>query len=237
MSSFRFRKSIKIAPGVRLNVGKKGSSLTVGIRGASVNFGSKGVYANVGIPGTGVSYRTKIADASSQSSPSVPSLPPVDPSAAPADVKKRRVTWVKPRIIAIFVLAIACCFIAALIFSSPSAQTTVSVTPSAQTTTSITPSAQTTTSVTFLRNAWIEGRETCPESAEYRQLVAPKIRLWKSQDMFQAVTTIPHGAPVRVIQDRGTWFHIDYVGLQGYVQAIFIVDYNPLKTFEPKCLD
>lgn len=57
---FRFRKSIKIAPGVRVNFGKKGGSISVGGRGNSVNFGSRGVYSNVGIPGTGLSYRSKI---------------------------------------------------------------------------------------------------------------------------------------------------------------------------------
>jgi hypothetical protein len=58
----RFRRSIKIAPGVKLNVGKKSSSISIGKRGASMNFGSRGTHANLGIPGTGLSYRSKIAD-------------------------------------------------------------------------------------------------------------------------------------------------------------------------------
>lgn len=53
---FRFRKSIKIAPGVRVNVGKKGSSLSVGGKGATVNFSKKGTRTTIGIPGTGISY-------------------------------------------------------------------------------------------------------------------------------------------------------------------------------------
>jgi hypothetical protein len=57
---FRFRRSIKIAPGIRLNLGKRGISTTLGGRGASVNIGRKGVYANTGIPGTGLSYRSKL---------------------------------------------------------------------------------------------------------------------------------------------------------------------------------
>lgn len=58
---FRFRKSIKIFPGLRLNVGARGVSATVGVRGASVNVGSKGAFGNVGIPGTGISYRTRLS--------------------------------------------------------------------------------------------------------------------------------------------------------------------------------
>lgn len=57
---FRFRKSFKIAPGVRLNVGKRGLGMSVGPRGSSVSISSRGVYGNVGIPGTGLSYRGRL---------------------------------------------------------------------------------------------------------------------------------------------------------------------------------
>jgi hypothetical protein len=67
--SFRFRKSIKIMPGVRVNLfaSKSGlsPSLSVGPRGASVSVGKRGVHGNVGLPGTGVSYRTKLSGGSS----------------------------------------------------------------------------------------------------------------------------------------------------------------------------
>ena len=54
---FRFRKSIKLAPGVRINLTKKGvSSVSVGKRGATVNVGKKGTRGTVGIPGSGLSY-------------------------------------------------------------------------------------------------------------------------------------------------------------------------------------
>lgn len=52
----RFRKSIKLAPGLRLNLGKNGASVSAGPRGATMNFSSKGVRSTVGIPGTGLSY-------------------------------------------------------------------------------------------------------------------------------------------------------------------------------------
>lgn len=53
---FRFRKSIKLMPGVRVNLGKKGASLSLGGRGATVNVSSKGTRTTVGIPGTGLSH-------------------------------------------------------------------------------------------------------------------------------------------------------------------------------------
>jgi hypothetical protein len=52
----RFRKSIRIAKGVRINLSKSGASVSVGRRGASINLGKKGVRTTVGIPGSGISY-------------------------------------------------------------------------------------------------------------------------------------------------------------------------------------
>jgi hypothetical protein len=57
---FRFRKTIKIMPGVRLNLSKSGVSLSLGRRGASLNIGTGGAKATVGIPGSGISYSTHL---------------------------------------------------------------------------------------------------------------------------------------------------------------------------------
>lgn len=61
---FRFRKSVKILPGVRVNVSGSGVSTTIGGRGASVSIGKRGSYLNAGIPGTGLSYRERIGGGS-----------------------------------------------------------------------------------------------------------------------------------------------------------------------------
>jgi hypothetical protein len=53
---WRVRRSVKIAPGVRWNVGKTGSSLSVGGKGLTANVSKKGVRTTASIPGTGVSY-------------------------------------------------------------------------------------------------------------------------------------------------------------------------------------
>jgi hypothetical protein len=59
--AWRFHKSIKILPGIRLNVGKKGiSSLSVGPRGAKLNIGNKGTRLTTSIPGTGISHTTQL---------------------------------------------------------------------------------------------------------------------------------------------------------------------------------
>lgn len=56
-----FRRSIKILPGLKVNVGKKGTSVTVGARGAHVTYGKGRKTASVGVPGTGVYYRKTIS--------------------------------------------------------------------------------------------------------------------------------------------------------------------------------
>ncbi|GMO45955.1 MAG: hypothetical protein Ta2G_00940 [Termitinemataceae bacterium] len=57
----RFRKSIGIAKGVKLNLSKGGLSLTGKLApGLSLSAGSKGVYLNTGIAGTGLYDRVKL---------------------------------------------------------------------------------------------------------------------------------------------------------------------------------
>jgi hypothetical protein len=53
---FRFRRSIRILPGIRLNIGKRGVSTSIGVRGAHVTFGRTGTRTTVGLPGSGLSY-------------------------------------------------------------------------------------------------------------------------------------------------------------------------------------
>lgn len=55
-----YRKRIRIAPGVHLNVSKSGISTTIGRKGFSVTSGSRGTYLNTSIPGTGIYNRQKI---------------------------------------------------------------------------------------------------------------------------------------------------------------------------------
>jgi hypothetical protein len=53
---FRFRRSIKLAPGLRINLSKSGVSTSIGGRGATVNVRGDRVRETVGIPGSGMSY-------------------------------------------------------------------------------------------------------------------------------------------------------------------------------------
>lgn len=55
----RFRKSIKLAPGVKLNLGKKSAGISIGGKYGGVSFNSRtGSRSRISIPGTGISYTT-----------------------------------------------------------------------------------------------------------------------------------------------------------------------------------
>ena len=57
----RFRKSMKVAKGVKLNLSKTGASFTLGSGlPVSLNVGTKGAYLNWSIPGTGVYDRVRL---------------------------------------------------------------------------------------------------------------------------------------------------------------------------------
>lgn len=81
---WRYRKSFRLFPGVRINVSQRGISTTIGVRGASINFSNRGTYLNTGIPGTGISYRQRIdgpvKPAPSPFAPRLPELPQPSPT-------------------------------------------------------------------------------------------------------------------------------------------------------------
>ncbi len=69
---FRFRKSIKLFPGVRINLSKSGVSTSVGVPGATVNFSDRGTRTTVGIPGTGMSYSERVSGSNNGEPPGEP---------------------------------------------------------------------------------------------------------------------------------------------------------------------
>lgn len=66
----RYRKRVKIAKGLYINLSSSGASLSIGTRGASVTIGKKGTYLNTGIPGTGIYNRQKISGSAKPNTPS-----------------------------------------------------------------------------------------------------------------------------------------------------------------------
>lgn len=94
--ALRFRRTVKIAPGVRLNVGKKSASIRVGGKGFGVTSGSSGTHVSAGIPGTGVYATQKVG--ASKSRQTARSAPTVSAGSAPAGMSLLEVIRTVPPI-------------------------------------------------------------------------------------------------------------------------------------------
>ena len=69
MSKFQFRKRVKLAPGLSLNVSKKGLGLSAGPKGVKTSISAQGrITGSAGIPGSGISYRKTLSGSSNTSS-------------------------------------------------------------------------------------------------------------------------------------------------------------------------
>jgi hypothetical protein len=82
--SWRFRRSFKVIPGVRLNLSKSGLTCSIGGAPFTMNIGPRGVTGTASIPGTGISYRHKFGG-STQPQPETPQpFPVTEPHIFPA---------------------------------------------------------------------------------------------------------------------------------------------------------
>src|SRR5689334_10056769 len=57
---FRFRRSVRVIPGIRFNFSRTRTSASVARPGATVSLGKRGVRTTVGLPGIGLSYRERM---------------------------------------------------------------------------------------------------------------------------------------------------------------------------------
>jgi tetratricopeptide (TPR) repeat protein len=83
----QFRRRIKIAPGVYVNVSKGGLSLSLGTKGLRYTLGKQGSAVSVGLPGTGVYYRKNLGKLGADKA---------DEAEAPAPRSSKRRSRTKP---------------------------------------------------------------------------------------------------------------------------------------------
>jgi Protein of unknown function (DUF4236) len=77
---FRFRRSFRVLPGIRLNLSRSGVSASFGVRGAHVTLGPRGTTTSVGLPGTGLSYTSHIPLKGSDARPPGQNIGPLPPA-------------------------------------------------------------------------------------------------------------------------------------------------------------
>jgi hypothetical protein len=85
---FRFRRSVKLFPGLRLNFGKRGISASIGVRGVHVTYRPTGTRTTVGLPGSGLSY-THLEKPHRNVHVPTSAEPPTDPAASPGSAWRR----------------------------------------------------------------------------------------------------------------------------------------------------
>ncbi|HWS65765.1 MAG TPA: DUF4236 domain-containing protein [Steroidobacteraceae bacterium] len=98
---FRFRRSIKLFPGLRLNFGKHGISASIGVRGAHVTYGPTGTRTTVSLPGSGLSY-TRL-ETRQREVPSPTTAEPPSDRGAPNGSAERGVLWMGLIVVAIVI--------------------------------------------------------------------------------------------------------------------------------------
>jgi len=99
---FRFRRSVKILPGIRLNFSRRGISTSIGVRGAHVTLGKNGVRTTVGLPGSGLSYTHLERPYHHAANPAAPYAPAE--TGAPHGSAFRGLMWIG---LIVFILAFA----------------------------------------------------------------------------------------------------------------------------------
>lgn len=120
---FRFKKSIKLAPGVRINFNKKSASVSFGGKGARYTASSTGKKtASVGLPGTGLSYVTSTGEKKKKVTP-VDAPGPGKKKAAPTTARPAPAREYPPGFykfwgVVLVVLAVVCILLGLLLIVS-----------------------------------------------------------------------------------------------------------------------
>lgn len=103
--AFRFRKSKKVAPGTRINLGRRSAGVSFGNKGGGISFNSRrGVHVRASIPGAGISFTGKINGKRRRKKPAGPGLVS---RIITAVLFIALVSWAVPVLIPVFVVGLA----------------------------------------------------------------------------------------------------------------------------------
>ncbi|MEY2484191.1 MAG: hypothetical protein QOK24_2719 [Verrucomicrobiota bacterium] len=226
MGFFRFRRSVKILPGVRWNINKGGSSFTFGGRGYHYTVGNKGSRTTVGLPGTGISY-TQIHSSSAKSQKTAPTslatqMPPT--TQKPGISKAGCLYAAGLTVLGIWLLSFLgktqSTSVTAPTAPSPSA-TRAEVSPIAALVTNVAPTSVPQSSVTVLRATRVRSPA---EEARIQKYVPSRVTL--KQDV-EFLATTPNAAPpayyvgqgkeVALVRVNGPNLVVGYQGRQATV--------------------
>jgi hypothetical protein len=186
---WRFRRTVKILPGVRLNLSRSGISTTLGPNGASINLGKRGTRTTVGIPGTGISHSSLMSPTSESGE---------EQNFSPANAKKSGCgTWA---IVAISLFALVKCVGGADPTTTAPVATTEAIPPQGLLTSQPETRATSDPSSDYITGEKVEGRSN-PSSTS------------KVTRVFQ------NGDAVRVVKRKRNWIKVIQNGVTFWVLA------------------
>lgn len=213
---FRFRRSIKIAPGIRLNLNAKSTSVRIGPRGLGYTISSTGKkHVSAGIPGTGLYYSETLAPA--RKSMSGRPEPKMD-ALAPVEEEKKT-----PSGLSIVLTVAAILFGVAWCSGRVSTPThSVQSTPHLSENIEVSQISQTANPP----SASVANVSTAPQTASTSAVTlyttaAVRLRSGQSTDSA-AILTVPKGSEVRSSRAEGQWHLVTYDDRTGWIRGDYL---------------
>ncbi|RWP69257.1 MAG: DUF4236 domain-containing protein [Mesorhizobium sp.] len=210
--AFRFRKSVRIAPGVRINLSAKSASVRVGPKGLGYTIGTTGKKRlSASIPGTGLSY-SKGVSSKRQSAPG-----------AHLDASQTKPSSKGP--IALLLLAIG----AGLVWwGAPSNETKITSERS-PTSGPEQPNLKPATGEADARASQATGAYAGPASSVERTFYSTahvRVRTSPSAES-PIVLTVPVGSAVLSSRREGPWHYVSYGNYSGWILGDYLAEPRP----------
>ena len=192
----KFRKSVKVAPGVKLNLNKKSTSVTFGGKGAHYTVSSTGKKTkSVGIPGTGLSYVETEHINSKKSKAS---------SSKPKQKEKVKSSHVLGCAVELFGFLFLICIVIAIIFGGNDSENTDDASAIVQ------------------ENSIDSSEETAqPQTTTMYATADLNVREGAGTD-YNTVGQLNLGDTVEVYSTENGWSKIDYNGTECFVSANYL---------------
>lgn len=218
---FRFRKSLRIAPGIRINLNAKSASVRVGPKGLGFTASTTGKkHLSASIPDTGLSY-SKVVSSKRQSVPS-----------APAQLSAYQRTPSSRGPIALLLLAIG----AGLVWcSAPSNETKITserfatnepVRPNLNPATTEPDTRSSQTAVDTSAEPAPSVQKTLYSTANVRLRTSPSAE-------SQIVLSVPVGSAVLSSKRQGSWHYVSYGGHSGWILGDYLAEPSTAATSSP----
>lgn len=222
---FRFRRSFKIAPGLRVNFNRKSTSVRIGPRGLGYTISSNGhKRVSAGIPGTGISYSEVVSPKRQRQTYEAAPLVDAKPQASPKG----------PAILLIIamLLGVGWCSNRNATTPSPSAGNVRAVQQQTETPANPPPVPIQDGAIVPAppaENVSIAPRTVTPATPASTTLYTTAgVRLRAEPSTgSRIILTVPVGSAVKSMKTEGLWHHVSYGNYIGWIRGDYLATRRP----------